>query len=306
VFYALVVVVPASLESVQFVLAYLAVINVVLAAFNMLPGFPMDGGRVLRAILARNRPFAVATAQAAQVGKGFTILLGLFGVLAFNFILIAIAFFIYITATAEARQTALQSAVKGIATEDVMTPVDTLDTVTPGITVDELLDRMLNQQHTGYPVVEDGSVVGVVTLEDVRTVAPSKRDSISVGEVMTSHLETLSPDGDVIEALTSFQRNDIGRLVVLDEHDELAGIVTRTDVVTALSIGFVRSARSTLAFQNPKNSRVSQRHRSIELVGDLLYTEISSETYYDRSVAETVSRPSSIGKSCNARERTSG
>nr|WP_306061864.1 CBS domain-containing protein [Natronococcus sp. AD5] len=241
-----------SLESAQFVLAYLAVINVVLAAFNMLPGFPMDGGRVLRAILARNRPFAVATAQAAQVGKGVAILLGLFGLLAFNLILIAIAFFIYITATAEARQTVLQAAVEGITIENVMTPVDTLDTVTPDITVDELLDRMVNQRHTGYPVVEDGSVVGVVTLEDVRTVAPSKRDSISVGEVMTSHLETLSPDDDVIEALTSLQRNDIGRLIVLDEHDQLAGLVTRTDVVTALSIGFVRSAQEYTGVPEPE------------------------------------------------------
>ncbi|SEH18141.1 CBS domain-containing protein [Natronorubrum sediminis] len=251
VFYSLVVVMPASLESAQFVLAYLAVINVVLAAFNMLPGFPMDGGRVLRAILARNRPFAVATAQAAQVGKGFAILLGLFGLFAFNFILIAIAFFIYITATAEARQTALQAAVEGIAIEDVMTPVDTLDTVAPDITVDELLDRMVNQRHTGYPVVEDGSVVGVVTLEDVRTVAPSKRDSITVGEVMTSHLETLSLDDDVIEALTSLQRNDIGRLVVLDEHDQFAGLVTRTDVVTALNIGFARSAQEYTGVPEP-------------------------------------------------------
>ncbi|WP_306061637.1 CBS domain-containing protein [Natronococcus wangiae] len=250
-FYALVLVLPAALETVQFVFAYLAVINVVLAAFNMLPGFPMDGGRVLRAILGRNRPFTVATAQAARVGKAFALLLGLFGLLAFNIVLIAIAFFIYIAATGEARQTALQAAVEGITIEDVMTPADELDTVSPEITVTELLDEMMQHRHTGFPVVEAGSIVGVVTLEDARTVSPSERDSTPVREVMTTDLETLSRDDDAWEALTSLQRNEIGRLIVLDERERLAGLVTRTDVITALSIGSVRSVQGRAGVPEP-------------------------------------------------------
>ncbi|MDG5819812.1 CBS domain-containing protein [Natronococcus sp. A-GB7] len=241
-FYALVVATPATLETAQFVFAYLAVINVVLAAFNMLPGFPMDGGRVLRAILGRNRPFAVATAQAAQVGKTFALLLGLFGLLAFNIFLIAIAFFIYIAATGEARQTAIQAAIEGITVADLMTPVDELDTVSPETTITELLDAMMEHRHTGFPVVEHGSVAGVVTLEDARTVPPSERGSRTVRDVMTTDLETLSPSEEAWEALVSLQRNDIGRLVVLDDRERLAGLVTRTDVITALNIGAVRSA----------------------------------------------------------------
>jgi Zn-dependent protease/CBS domain-containing protein len=242
VFYALVLAVPPALESMQFVFAYLAVINVVLAAFNMLPGFPMDGGRVLRALLGRNRPFAVATAQAAQVGKLFALLLGLFGLLAFNVFLIAVAFFIYITATGEARQTALQAAVEGITIGDVMTPVEDLDTVSPETTVADLLDEMLRHRHTGFPVVENGAVVGVVTLEDVRTVPSAARESTTVRDAMTTTLETLLPTADAWDALTALQRNEIGRLIVLDDRDRLAGLVTRTDVITALNIGFVRSA----------------------------------------------------------------
>ncbi|MDG5761263.1 CBS domain-containing protein [Natronococcus sp. A-GB1] len=245
-FYALVLVVPATLETVQFVFAYLAVINVVLAAFNMLPGFPMDGGRVLRAILGRNRPFAVATAQAAQVGKTFALLLGLFGLLAFNILLIAIAFFIYIAATGEARQTAIQAAIEGITVADVMTPVDELDTVSPETTITELLDAMMEHRHTGFPVVENGSIAGVVTLEDVRAVPPSERDSRTVRAVMATDLETLSPTEEAWEALVSLQRNDIGRLVVLDDRERLAGLVTRTDLITALNVGAVRSAGGTV------------------------------------------------------------
>ncbi|TYL37990.1 metalloprotease [Natronococcus pandeyae] len=250
-FYVLVVVVPAALETAQFVFAYLAVINVALAAFNMLPGFPMDGGRVLRAILGRNRPFAVATAQAAQVGKAFALLLGLFGLLALNIFLIAIAFFIYIAATGEARQTALQAAVEGITIEDMMTPVDELDTVPPDITITELLDAMMEHRHTGFPVLEGGSVTGVVTLEDARTVPPAERDTTTVREVMTTNLETLSRDDDAWEALTSLQRNEIGRLIVLDEFGELAGLVTRTDVITALNIGAVRSVQGRAGVPEP-------------------------------------------------------
>lgn len=97
---------PESQAPAQFVLGYLALVNITLAAFNMLPGFPMDGGRVLRAILARSRPHAKATQMAAEVGKVFAFLLGIFG-LFFNLFLVALAFFIYIGASGEAQQTVL-------------------------------------------------------------------------------------------------------------------------------------------------------------------------------------------------------
>ncbi|MFU8868061.1 CBS domain-containing protein [Natronococcus sp.] len=123
-----------------------------------------------------------------------------------------------------------------------MTPVAELDTVSPETTVAELLDAMMEHRHTGFSVVENGSVAGVVTLEDARTVPPSERDSRTVRSVMTTDLETLSPTEKAWEALVSLQRNDIARLVVLDDREGLAGLVTRTDVITALDIGAVRSA----------------------------------------------------------------
>ena len=237
-------IIPASWEATIFIVAYLALMNIVLAAFNMLPGFPMDGGRVLRALLARNQPFAVATAQAARVGKLFAIALGLFGLLAMSFLLIAVALFIYIAATGEARYTAIRSAVEGITIRDVMTPREQLDVVSPKISIQELLELMYELRHTGFPVVNEHGVQGIVTLEDVQDVDPNQRSSVRVADVMTTDLTTVSVENDAIDAVEAMQRADIGRLIVLDDENVMAGLITRTDLMRALSIGAIREVEA--------------------------------------------------------------
>ena len=92
---------PAIAGVVVFFLAYLGLLNVILFAFNLLPAFPMDGGRVLRAYLARRMPLPRATKIAADVGKGFAVVFGILGLIALNPILVIIAFFIYIGASQE-------------------------------------------------------------------------------------------------------------------------------------------------------------------------------------------------------------
>lgn len=237
-------VIPSTWEATLFIVSYLALMNIVLAAFNMLPGFPMDGGRVLRALLARNQPFAVATAQAARVGKLFAIGLALFGLLAMSFILIAVALFIYIAATGEARYTAIRSAVEGITVRDVMTPADQLDVVRPDITIRELLELMYQQRHTGYPVVDAGGISGIVTLDDVQGVSPDQRGEVRVRDIMTTDLTTVSVEDDAFDAVEAMQRADIGRLVVLDDQGQMSGLITRTDLMRAMSIGAIREVEA--------------------------------------------------------------
>jgi len=224
-------------ESVRFVLSYLAVVNVALAIFNLMPGFPMDGGRVLRALLARTRPYARATQIAAEVGKGFAILLGLFGLLAaFNPFLIALAFFIYIGAASEAQQTTMRAAFEGVEVQDIMTPADRVQTVSPDASVADLIDLMFRERHTGYPVERDGEIVGLVTLEDARAVRDVERDAYTVGDVMTTDVHTVGPESDVMTALGELEDRSIGRLLVHDDREGFVGLLTRTDVMTALSI----------------------------------------------------------------------
>ncbi|WP_135303444.1 site-2 protease family protein [Haloarcula amylovorans] len=226
-----------AIESARFVFAYLALMNVALAIFNMLPGFPMDGGRVLRALLARTRSYARATQIAAEVGKVFAVLLGLFGLFVVgNIFLAGLAFFIYIGAAGESRQTMMRAAFEGVTVRDVMTPADHVTAVTPRQSVTELIQTMFEERHTGYPVEKDGEIVGLVTLEDARAVREVERDAYTVGDVMTTGLVTTSPETDVMDALSELQSNSVGRLIVTDEAGEFLGLLTRTDIMTALSI----------------------------------------------------------------------
>lgn len=240
--YLLLLITPAAFPSIRFIFGYLALMNVVLAVFNMLPGFPMDGGRVLRALLARNRSFVVATQQAAEIGKIFAIGMGLLGLIWLNLLLIALAFFIYIAATGESRQILLESMFEGVTVDDVMTSEAELHTVSPDMSIEELLQFMFKHRHLGYPVLDRNELTGVVTFDDIRTIAPSDRGSKTVRDVMATELITIGPDKQAIEALHEMHRRNVGRLLVVDATGDLLGLVSRTDLVRALS--FLQAAGS--------------------------------------------------------------
>jgi Zn-dependent protease/CBS domain-containing protein len=228
-------VVPGAVPTVQFVLAYLALTNVALAVFNMLPGFPMDGGRVLRALLARTRPHARATQIAAEVGKLFAVVLAVIGLFA-NLFLVALAFFIYIGASSEAQQTVMKAAFQDVTVGDIMTPVEELKTVTADTSLGTLTDRMFRERHTGYPVLRQGTLVGMVTLGDTREVREVERDAYRVEDVMATELVTITPDADAMDAISTMQREGVGRLPVVDDAGELVGLISRSDLVTAFNI----------------------------------------------------------------------
>lgn len=227
---------PEGFHGARFVFGYLALLNVALAGFNMLPAFPMDGGRVLRALLARNQPYARATQQAASIGKLFAIFMGIFGLFAWNIILIAVALFIYIAASSEAQQVMMRAAFQDVTVGDIMTPIDRLRTVHPDTSIADLLQRMFHERHTGYPVLENGYLIGMVTLDDAREINPVERDAYTVEDVMSTDLKTITPETDAMTAIERMQRDNIGRLLVVRRTDDLVGLVSRTDVMTALDI----------------------------------------------------------------------
>lgn len=261
--YLLMLVVPATFDGAIFVLAYLALLNVALAGFNLLPAFPMDGGRVLRALLARNRPFARATQLAAEVGKVFALAMGLFGLLQLNIILIGIAFFVYIAASGEAQQTVMSAAFEGVTVSDIMTHGEDVDAVSPEASIAELLERMFSERHTGYPVMDDGRLAGIITLTDAREIDRVEREAYSVADVMSTDLETIGPDEEAMDALNRMQQQGIGRLLVVDEAGDLIGLISRTDLMTALNIiqssGSIETAKRAAEEREPDREPFPER-----------------------------------------------
>jgi Zn-dependent protease len=211
--YGLLFVVPAQ-PVVVFVIGWLAVINLTLAVFNMLPAFPMDGGRVLRALLARSRPYADATRTAAAVGKGMAILLAVLAVLAFAPILLLVAMFVYVAAGAESRATVMRDLLADMTARDLMST--DIRTVTPETTVAEFLDRVVTERTTAYPVMDKGTVTGLVTLNAVRTVDPAKRASTTVADVMGPAPPSVDPETDAFEALNTLGQSRSDRVLVIE------------------------------------------------------------------------------------------
>ncbi len=230
--YALLFLLPAQ-PILVFVVGSLAVINVTLAVFNLVPAFPMDGGRVLRALLARSRPYAEATQTAATVGKFIAVLMAVFAVLALAPILLLVAMFVYVAAGAESRTTVVRELLKGITARELMSTE--VRTVTPETTVAEFLDRALGERTTAYPVMERGTVTGVVTLDSIRGVSPESRSSTTVADVMGPAPPSIDPDADAFEALMAMSAAKGDRILVVED-GRFRGQITTADFVTTLEV----------------------------------------------------------------------
>ncbi len=211
-------------------------INIILFIFNLMPAFPMDGGRVLRATLAKRMSYLKATRTAAGIGRMFAIIMGIFGLLTVSvggFWLILIAFFIYIGASEEERATEVNVTLEGVKIKDIMS--SEVITVSPDITVEELLNLMFKSKHMGFPVVEDSKVVGIVTFTDVQNVPKEERNKVKVSQIMTKELITVDELDDAVKALKIMTLNNIGRIIVTDR-EKMVGIVSRTDILRSIQL----------------------------------------------------------------------
>jgi Zn-dependent protease/CBS domain-containing protein len=216
-----------------FIFGYLGLLNVFLFAFNLLPAFPMDGGRVLRAWLARGMPLNRATRIAADVGKVFAVLFGLLGIFLLSPILILIAFFIYIGATQESTAMKYTFLLKDVTVGDIM--AGNVLIVPPGMSVREVIDLMYSTKHLGFPVEDRGLIVGMITLADVLKLAPIDREAMQVRDIMTRAVISLPPSAPVIDALRIMSGTNIGRIPIV-EGSQLVGIVTRTDIMKVIEL----------------------------------------------------------------------
>ena len=227
------------------IIGYLAFINAILATFNLIPGFPLDGGRVLRAMLwRRSGDLERATRIAAQSGRVVAMIfigLGLVQLFRGSFVgglwLMLIGWFLESAAQAGYEQVLLRRALGGVRVGDIMTR--DLHTIDPSLTVEEAIaDFFIPLKHGGFPVVYGDRLVGVVTLQDVRGVPAEGRRERRVREVMTpqANLKTVRPTTSAYEAFMRLGQEQIGRLLVVDDGGSLVGIVTRSDLLHAIRL----------------------------------------------------------------------
>ncbi|SFL92207.1 CBS domain-containing protein [Halanaerobium salsuginis] len=220
-------------EDLRLIFLYTGQLNLFLGAFNLLPAFPSDGGRILRALLAQQTSFTKATELAAKIGKGFAFAFGILGFVSGNFLLIFIAFFIYIGASQEYQFSNIKNALSNLKIKDLMTK--DVKTVQVNISVKQLLEKMFTDKHSGFPVLRDGKVVGIVTMEDARKIEASEYSSTSVQAIMNREIHSVQEDDELLAAFQMLFKKDIGRLLVM-EGNQLRGIITRSDVMTGLRV----------------------------------------------------------------------
>ncbi|MBX0295607.1 site-2 protease family protein [Haloarcula nitratireducens] len=223
---------PSGATVSLFVVGWLSVTNLILAGFNMLPAFPMDGGRVLRALLARNRPYASATRIAARIGTLFAVLFAVFGVLSFSPILLLLALFIYAAATGESRTVALSDLLEGLTVGDVARP-STL-TIDATESVEDLVDRMFADRSTEFTVTQGGEVVGVVTVADFRELSQAEREHDTVGDLMETDLPRLDAGMSAFDALVELDTARASAALV--EGPDGVHVVSREDFSSAMEM----------------------------------------------------------------------
>ena len=200
----------------------LALNNLILAAFNLLPAYPMDGGRVLRAIIARYKSEDEATRIAAWAGRMLAISMGLYGLLSMQFMLVFIAFFVYLGAAQEGAAAMGRQLTHGIPVRAAM--VTEFHTLPHGSTVRDAANLLLATSQQDFPVVLGDNVVGLLSRNALlRALAAEGQDAYVAG-AMERDFTRLSPDMDLAEALPSMTH--AGACALVMEDDRLVGLLT--------------------------------------------------------------------------------
>ena len=251
------------------ILGYGSLINAILGVFNLIPAFPLDGGRVFRGTLwGRSGNLIGATKTATRISEVLSLIMmfgGFILIIVSDFVdglwIVVLGWFIRSGAETSLRQTLIGETLSGVTVSDLMTR--NVYTISPDITVDQLVsDYFLVNRHQGYPVVRDGNILGIVTLQSVRAIPQEMRSSTKVEQAI-SHGEPaicVKPTLSALDAMHKMMRERVGRLLVMQE-GALVGIVTRGDLMrtiqTRQELGAVRqtsAATSTAqAFKLPRD-----------------------------------------------------
>jgi len=201
-------------------------VNVAIVLFNLLPAFPMDGGRILRAALAIKLGSVRATAIAARIGRGFALLFGIWGLYS-NPFLVFIAFFVWLGATGEETHTRMQAALHDVPVERLMiSDVRTLDVNDP---LSRAVDHLLAGFQQDFPVTADNKVVGVLTRADLVKALSQNGPNAHVGDHMRRKICVTHARESVDRAFERLQQDECQTMPVLRD-GALVGVLTLENV----------------------------------------------------------------------------
>jgi len=242
-FYLLSLLTQNTIEPVAAMAFYLAQINVILAAFNLIPGFPLDGGRVFRSLVWRfTDNYKRSTRIATRLGQGVAFAFIGGGILMMLLLqqwvgglwLVFIGWFLYSAASASYRQAQWQEALRGVIASQVMTTY--YITVPPNITLTQLVQGyVLPTGQRFFLVADEGGFKGILTLRNIKSVPQSNWDTTQVEKIMVSadQLKVARPEQDALSVVEQMNENDINQVPVVDG-GRVIGLITRDNLIRAL------------------------------------------------------------------------
>jgi Zn-dependent protease len=233
----------ATVGGVKALSFYLAKINLIISLFNLIPGFPMDGGRILRSVIwHKTSNFFRATQVASSTGRKIALFFIFFGIFSLftrmpgGFWLILIGWFLYSAAQTSYQQSALQETLSGVKVEDVM--VKDMVIFNPHISIEEAINGyFLRYGYGGFPVIDGDRFLGIITLKEMMDVPREDWISVKIFDIVPPY-ETgwmISPEESATKALEMMVTEDKGRLAVMNK-GKLAGLITRNGIARYIQI----------------------------------------------------------------------
>lgn len=225
----------AAVESHQVAMIdKLAMVNLFLVLFNMIPAFPMDGGRVLRALLAMRLGHVRATEIAATIGQVTAFALGFIG-LFFNPILIFIAIFVYLAASSESQLVAIRAMSRDVPVSAAM--ITQYATLSPDEPIEAAIDTLMRTSQTVFPVTDElRRLIGVLGRDDMIRALKDLGPAAPVADVMTTEVPVMSQRGRLEEAFRMLQEKSKPAVGVVDPANRLVGLVTSETVGDMLMV----------------------------------------------------------------------
>lgn len=205
-----------------YIFGYLGILNIFLFLFNMIPAFPMDGGRILRGLLSLKYSRTRATKTASDIGKVFAVIFAVAGIIWLNFLLILIALFVFLGATQENSMTVLSERIKAVKVTDVMNT--DVAYVHDTDSLDDVASRLVSQKVTGCPVINDlGHVIGMISIHDIA--GRTDTSVMTAGGVISGDIFGVTANATLYDAMLMMSDKEVSVLPVF-EGTEIIGLVS--------------------------------------------------------------------------------